>query len=1034
MRRLLMLMLGLFVLCAQLLAQNRTVTGRVTDAQGNGVPNASVTVKGTNSGTSTNSDGTFTITVPQNGSALVVSSVGFQSQELTIGDKNSVSITLTGAERALDEVVVTAYGGTQKKAFTGTASTIKAEKFKDLQVTTLTGVLQGNASGVLSVSSNGQPGTNPVIRIRGIGSVNASADPLIVVDGAPYGGNINAINPNDIESITILKDASSIALYGNRGANGVIQITTKSGRGTPKVSFSALTGFSKRAINDYATLNSKQIYELTWEALRNDALDNPSLISSTGSASAEAYASKAVVSRLVYNPFGLAEPVGLDGRLKADAKNLWNEDWADALLRTGVRNDYNVSVAAGNDRTKYFFSGGYLKDQGIVTESAFKRYTGRLKVDSKINDWFTTGVNTNLSFSTQNYPVQGGSAYSNVIGFLRGISPIYPVYQRDPVTGDFILDAKGEKQYDFGETRPASVYQNANPAATTSMNPTSYDRFITSANAFGEAQIIRDLKFRTQFALDYFQFGTNVYYNPFVGDGRAYGGRSQKSRESIVTQTFTNTLTYDTKFWDIHHINFVGGMEAYKYRDALVTAEKRGFTFPGVTELDYGSALQTASSRAYENRTESYFGRLNYDLTDKYHISLSLRRDGTSRFSDSARWGTFYSVGTAWNLNKENFMQGFDFLSDLKLRASYGTTGNQGLSGYFPYLSTYSAGWDILNDAGSVVDEIGNPLLSWETQKQWDLGVDYGFLKNRITGSFTYFLRTSANLLFARPLPASVGVDKINDNVGEVENKGYEFDLSTINISKKDFEWRTSFNITHTENNMKIVPEGSTYQVGKSLYEFYIREYAGVDATDGKPMWYKDVTDADGKVTDKVVTKTYSDATRYYVGSSLPDYTGGITNSIRYKGFDLNVLAAFNIGGKIYDADYAGLMHGFAGLSLGLNATTDILGRWQSASNVGDGSTPKLTTADLQGNSASTRFLYDADYLRVRNITLGYTLPSHITKKARINNARFFVDLQNPFTFSKGPKGLDPEAGLSGTTSSTSSAYRTTSVGVNLDF
>jgi TonB-linked SusC/RagA family outer membrane protein len=1034
MRRLLLIMLSMLMISSQLLAQNRTITGKVTDPQGNGVPNTSVTVKGTTIGTTTSSDGSFSLNVPANSQTLTFSAIGFGNQEVAIGSNNSINLTLSPVEKGLDEVVVTAYGGTQKKAFTGTASTIKAEKFKDLQVTTLTGVLQGNASGVLSVSSNGQPGVNPVIRIRGIGSVNASSDPLIVVDGAPYGGNINAINPNDVETITILKDASSIALYGNRGANGVIQITTKSGRGAPKVSFSALSGYSKRAIPDYELLNANQLYELTWEALRNDARDQPSLITSSGSVSAEDYASRVVVSRLVYNPFGIAEPVGLDGKIKSDAKLLWNDNWYDALLRTGVRNDYNVSISSGSEKTKYYFSGGYLKDQGIVTESAFKRYTGRLKVDSKINDWFTAGLNTNLSFSTQNYPVQGGAAYSNVIGFLRGISSLYPIYKRDLTTGEYILDANGNKQYDFGETRPASVFQNANPAGTTSMNPTTNDRFITSANAYGEAQIIKDLKFRTQYALDYFQFASNVYYNPFVGDGRAYGGRSEKSRENIVNQTFTNTLTYDKNFLNLHHVNLVVGMEAFKYTDATVTAEKRGFTFPGVTELDYGSALQTSSSNSFENRTESYFGRLNYDLTDKYHISVSLRRDGTSRFADSVRWGTFYSVGTAWNINRENFMQGLEFLSDLKLRASYGTTGNQGLSGYFPYLSTYSSGWDVLNNAGSVVGTLGNGGLTWETQKQWDLGLDLGFLKNRITGSFTYFIRNSDNLLFSRPLPSSIGISSISDNVGEVQNSGYEIDLNTINITKKDFEWRTSINFTHTKNKMVIVPAGSTLKEGKSLYEFFIREYAGVDATDGKPMWYKDVTGSDGKIIDKVVTKTYADATRYYVGSSLPDYTGGISNTVRYKGFDLSVLAAFNLGGKIYDADYASLFHGFSGLNLGLNASADILGRWQDVNNRGDGKTPKLTTADLQANSSSTRFLYDADYLRVRNITLGYTIPSNITQKARINNARFFVDLQNPFTLSKGPIGLDPEAGLSGTTNSTSSAYKTISIGVNLEF
>ncbi|SDC35724.1 SusC/RagA family TonB-linked outer membrane protein [Niabella drilacis] len=1023
-------------------SQTRVITGTVTDESGKAIPFATIAEKGAAHAVAANEAGVFSIQI-KNGATLSVSATGFVSQEVP-SPGSPLAVVLKTASQTIEEVVVTAYGATKRKAFTGTASVINSDKFKDMQVSSLTNVLQGQASGVLAVSGSGQPGENATIRIRGIGSLSASSDPLILLDGAPYAGNINSINPNDIESITVLKDASSTALYGSRAANGILQITTKQGNGPTKIDASFLYGFSSRAVPDYKYLSTGQIYETTWLALKNEADLNPTLITQAGVTSAAAYASKTVAGLIAYNPYRMAQPVGLDGKIVPGASLLWNEDWSKQLLRVGHRKQADLSISGGTDKTKYFISGQYLDDPGLVVSSFFKRYSTRIKVDTKISSWLKAGLNTNVSYSNQSYPAQGGSAYSNSIQWIRSASSIFPAYLVDTATGSYILDAKGNKILDYGnngqQTRPYGAGSNALGAVT--LNQTSYDRFITSLNGYAEAHLLPGLDFRTQYVIDYYLYSANQYYNPFLGDGAAYKGRSYKERDVTSSQTFTNTLTYDKSLDKANHINVVLGMEAYRWNNGNVAAENRGFTFPDVTELDYGSNPITASSWSYNNRMVSYFGRLNYDVFDRYHLSLSARTDASTRFADSVRWGKFYSAGFAWNINRESFFHS-DVVSDLKLRVSYGTTGNSATSSFFPYLGLYDAGWNIADFSGSVISSVTNGLLSWEKQKTLDLGLDFGFWNNRITGSFTYFDRVSDGLLFAKPLPPSSGVSSVTSNIAKVSNKGYEVDFNTRNISNGDFLWTTSLNFTTIKNKVLELPNHkdvagsglSMLSEGKSVYNYYIREYAGVDMADGRPMWYKDVLDGDGKVTGKDITKTYSEATRYFKGSSLPAWSGGISNYVRYKDIDLSFLISVSHGGKVYDYNYAALMHGGIGTSVGQNWSPDILNSWKSPSDPGDGITPKLMqTTDYQPTSVSTRFLYDGSFARVRNVTMGYNIPKKIIERYKINRVRFYVDMQNPLTFF-GRKGFDPEeGGLNGASANNNSAvYKSISFGVNVN-
>ncbi|CAL1518444.1 SusC/RagA family TonB-linked outer membrane protein [Chitinophaga sp. MM2321] len=1039
-KKLLFFLTFLIYYCAGVSAQSRTVSGTVVDAN-NGMPVPGVAVRetGTAKAVPTDNKGHFSISV-SNDATLLFNYIGYEPQQINVSNQDNITVRLQNKDKQLNEVVITAYGNTKKEAFTGTAAVISNEKFKDLQVSTITGVLQGNASGVLAVSSTGQPGESPTIRIRGIGSYNASNDPLILLDGTPYTGDINSINPGDVETVTILKDASSTSIYGSRAANGIIQITTKKGSGKSKFEFSGLTGFSKRAVKEYKTLNASQYYELAWEALRNDAVDNPALLTQFNLPTAEAYATNQVVPRLVYNPFNVAQPVGLDGKLDAGAKLLWNDNWMDEMTHTGIRNDLNMNVSGSDaaNTIRYYLSGGYIHDQGILKESDFKRYSGRVKVDATPARWLQLGINSSLAYSNQNYPYQGNGAGSSGIAFARSIAPIYPVYLRNWTNGNYVLDGTGNKIFDYGNNsaeqgvlRPAAenrlFNQGQNPAGTNSINPVTYERLTANGIAYAGLNLFDGLTFRSQYSMDYNQVDNNLFWNPFYGDGTTSGGYSFRGITLLYAQNFSNAFTYDKKLGSIHHINVVAGMEAFKQVSELTSAERSGFTYPSPTQPSYGTTSKAGGTKDIF-RLQSYFGRAGYDIADKYHLSLSLRTDGSTRFAKDARWGVFYAAGASWNLDKEKFMENVDFLSQLKLKASYGTSGNQSLTGSFPYLGTYTAGANVGGASGSIINTIANPDLSWETQKQLDMGVEFGVLKDKITGSFVYFDRRSASLLFERPLPGSTGINSISDNVGGVKNYGFEIELNTVNIRRKNLEWRTSFNVTKLKNVITDVAPGTNQKLGGSWYEWYMQEYAGVDPTDGKPTWYMD--DA-ANAGSKITTKKYSEATRYYLGSQLSDYTGGITNFVKYKNFDLTVLASFAIGGNFYNADYGGLMGGM--VSLGSNSSTDLLNRWQSASNPGNGMVPKLITTVDNGNYSSTRFLYDQTYMRVRNITLGYRLPEAMLKRASLTNVRIFLDVQNGFTFFGGPKGADPEAGISAQAqNNNTSTSKIFSIGINV--
>jgi TonB-linked SusC/RagA family outer membrane protein len=1045
MRKFTLFSLGLLLFSLQLFAQTRVITGRITDERGNGIAGASVVGKGTSNGTQTSADGSFELTLPASTRTIIVSYVGLAEQEIELTNTASYDVTLLAATATnMDEVVVVAYGQQLRRAVTGAISTVSADKIERQQVVSVTQALQGLASGVLVINTTGQPGDNPTIRIRGIGSVNASADPLVVLDGTPFNGNLNTLNPNDIENMTVLKDATATALYGSRAANGVILITTKQGkRGrAAEINFYSSYGTSSRAIDEYPYVSAAEYMRLAWEAQRNTAI-------SAGITNPGQYATNNLITGtngLRYNPYGIPNPIDTNGNLVPGAELLWETDWNKELQQDpSLRKNIGVNIGGGSDKIRYFLSADYLQQNGYVIHSNFERITARLNMDAEVRSWLTTGVNMSVSSSTQNYPTQTGGSARNATSFPRGISSIYPLYMRDE-QGNLLLDANGKPQFDFGnaitgrtfnQNRPASP--NFNAVAVQILDRIQNDRIQASMNTFGEIRFTDFLKFRSQIGVDRYTLSGLTYNNPLYGDAATAStrGRVARSRNLINSWTWNNMLNFQKSF-GIHNVGAMVSSEAYDLKQENLAATRTNFPAPGIYEITAGATAEASSSSTNQNRLESYLGRATYNYDNRYFLEGTIRRDGSTRFAPENRWGTFFSVGGSWVISSEKFMQPLGFLNFLKLRASYGEVGNEGLPSFFPYLSLFSSGWNDLGNSGVVLGGIGNPDIRWEKLGTYNVGLDFSVFKDRLSGSVEYFNKNTFDLLFNRPLPPSGGFPNIDENIGSLKNSGIEVTLNSRNINKRNFTWETSLNFATLKNEItklpqeKIVSGSFQLEVGRSLNEFFIYEWAGVNPQTGQPQWYKDEIINGEPTGKKLIVNNNSEATRYYFGSALPKVTGGFSNSFNYKMFDLSFLFNFALGGKVLDQDYIGLMHGFG--FVGGQLHKDILNRWQKPGDETD--VPHLLFKNYIYGSPSTRQLFSGDYARLRNLTIGVTLPPTVIQKLNvIKNLRFYVQADNYFTWVRDAKeGMDPELNLNGTSNQSSSPMKTFSVGLNVGF
>jgi TonB-linked SusC/RagA family outer membrane protein len=1024
-------------------AQERKVTGAVTqEGSSQPLPGVNVNIKGQKKNTQTDPDGRFNIALTGSDATLVFTYVGFETKEVPVSS-NTLNVQMKASINNLNEVVVVAYGTANKATYTGSASVVNAADLEKRQVSNISRTLQGIVPGLQSVASAGQPGSDASIRIRGIGSVNASSDPLYVVDGIPYSGNINSINTADVESISVLKDASASALYGSRGANGVIIITTKRGKynAKPEVTLSANTGLSSRAVKDYDFVNTNQYFELQWEALRNNQLDQGKT-----AAQAAQYASTELVSNLKINPYGTAfpTPVGLDGKLVAGATPLWNDDWSKSLSRTGVRQQIDLGISGGSADSRYFVSGGYIDDKGFIVGSDFKRFNTRVNYNTKVNKWFEAGVNVAASSTTQSAPPQTDSNQGNFANFGRLVANIYPVYERN-ADGSYKIDANGNQIYDFGNYRPSAAATGNNLLGIADLN--TYDSKQDALVLRGNLQfnILDGLKLKSSVNTDYNSRNGLSYTNPIYGSGVTGGGSVSKSSSRTVGYTINNLLDYTFNVSNAHHFNILAGQEVYILNISSLSGSRSNFGFADKEEPAAASLLNSFTGNSDNYKLSSFLGKLDYNFNQRYYLSASFRRDGSSRFSPDSRWGNFWSLGTSWNAKAENFLKDVSWLNALTVKSSYGAQGNDNLGSYYAYQDLYSI-YNSLGQAGLITSRLPTPGLKWETNLNFNAGVDFAILDNRISGTLEVYQRKSKDLLFSRPLSPSLGYTAIDDNIGSLRNNGFEGQINLVPVVSKDFRWSLGFNFGHYNNKITQLPQkeiiagnvgqlGSTKKltVGSSVYDFYIRDWAGVDQANGKPLWYKNTytTDAAGNrtITGRTTTSVYADADQYFSGSSLPDLYGGVNTTFKYKNFELYALVAYNIGGKILDLDEVMILH--TGENTGRTWGTEILNRWTPTNTVTD--VPRLTTTTTNWNSISTRFLYDASYARLKNVSLTYSLPNQWTSKIGLKKVRVYTRGENLLTYYK-HKGMDPEQAIDGVTFYRYPAQKTFTFGFDVSF
>lgn len=1042
-KRLTMLLANLFLFIGVCLAQTQ-VRGTVTSSEdGEPIVGASVLIIGTKTGTVSDVDGNFTLTLPEGKTLLEVSYLGMTPKKVKASP--NMKVVLDPDHRALDEVMVVAYGTQKRSTITGSAVEVKAEDISKHVASTATNALGGKVAGVQMVTSSGEPGSAPELRIRGIGSYAASSEPLYVVDGAPFDGDIASLNPSDIESMSVLKDAASAAIYGARGANGVVIITTKKSRGAhgAKITLDAKWGSNSREIPRYdLILDPATYYEAFYRAMYNSKLYH-----GASDADARAFADANLLGNknggLGYQVFTIPTGekfIGDDFKLNPNAKLGYSDgkytympdNYYDEIFHSSFRQEYNVNINGATDKLSYYSNLGFLGDGGTVNNSSFKRYTARTNVDYQAKDWLRFGVSLSYSHTDSSSPSFNADTYGssgNLFYIANQLGPIYPLYVRD-ANGNIMKD-NGRTVYDANQTgfkRPA-VIGNAVRDNEYNRKSIATDQF--QGNWVATVTPIEGLNLVAN--LSVWNRNRNYHYlDSRFGSASTTDGAVEVGNDRYFSTNQIYTANYDKTFGK-HAINLLAGYEHYFLKVSDLSGYNDHLYDPTIAELN--NALARANLKAGSSTNtlvrDGYFFRGDYNYADKYFAEASLRHDGSSIFAPGHRWGTFWSVSVGWAINKEKWFTA-DWVDLLKLKLSYGEQGNDGLldrSGYrmyYPYTDTYKTSYnEATKEFTNQIAYKGNANLTWEKSGELNLGVDFSLFKHRLNGTLEVFNKKTTDLLFWKTLPLSSGISVTSypANIGAMSNKGFELSLDGDVVRSKTLTWNVNLNMTYFKNKITeldptIAKDGlkagsSIIRIGGSRYEAYMYKYAGTDKSNGHATYYKDVIDANGNVTGQTTTTDLTQATRYDLGDINPKVYGGFGTTLNAYGFDFSMQFSYQLGGKVYDGQYQQYMH--LGQSTGVALHKDALGAW-SADNTSS-NIPRLSTAKADdgfavgSQSAVDYFLTSSDYLSLNNVTLGYSFPKRIINHLALNSLRVYVAGENLFVVTA-RKGLDPRTTL----------------------
>ena len=1039
-------------------AQTKQVSGTVKDANGNAIVGATVIVDGTTIGTNTGTDGSFRISAPANGN-LLVSFIGYEDQKIAIAGKTSIEVVLQDNYTAIEGVTVQTFGELKKKDLTGSITAVTAKDLQKMTVSSVANALEGAVPGIQSYSTTGQPGTDAAIYIRGIGSINGNQAALIVVDGVPYSSALSSINPLDIESVVVSKDAAANALYGSRAANGVIFVTTKKGARNQKanITFEAKWGWNEMGVGEHETMqNPGDYYEWAYGGLYNYFTANGY---PHANAAAGAYNN---LFNVLGNYMAYKLPEGetlIDfetGRLNPNAQLLYADNYDDYLFTKQFRQEYTLSISGGNDKVDYYVSGNFLDDPSYVIMSSFKRYSGRAAVNAQVTNWLKLGTNVSFTHRDADDPSYGGDSpanTNNVFLWTLWQNPTVPYYARD-LDGNIRYNPDGTKMLEnglgttlspFGSTQDIFNSMNmAHPLQSMSRDINRRVRDNIYANAYVDITFLKDFKFTANFTMDNVYDRTTFFQNNEYGIGALpeNNGFVQKYAGFYTSYNTQQMLNYNKSINDLHNVDVMIGHEFNRTDNNDINAYNNNIFYPGIPEL--GNAVDptkdVATSEHVKTTLEGYFARANYNYDDRYYLSLSYRYDGSSLFQYD-RWGHFWSVGGSWRISQEEFMKRALWVNDLRLRATYGVSGNQ-LNSAYPYTNLWSIGE---LDGKPTISQatVGNPDLSWERNKQIDLGLDFR-LWDRVYGSFDWYNRRTHDLIWSRPTPASTGLTSRLENVGVLQNAGFEFDITVDLIKSRNVYWNIGINGAFAQNKLIEFPEelgnaalGGNYVSGtflrgkgKSYYNLYLFDYAGVDPETGGELYWKNTTDSEGNVTGRELTSNFAEANQYEMGDALPDMTGGLRTTFRWKGLDLNIQTAFQIGGKQWDGASANMYDpGRAGFTV----SDDLIRNTWTPENPNAEFPMLMYGGTWQFPAANVNALYrDASYFSLKNLNIGYTLPKKWTSKLSIESLRIFFNADN-LCFVSAHDGFDPRMGFSSMSGFQFPQARTFTFGITLN-